>query len=155
MIFTRKLGRSGIEVSAMGMGCWAIGGPWTLDGGPAGWSQVDDAESLDVTQITAGFGGARFGDAAEDGNAAFWLAATDREVLAQSSVFDYREEAACNHHYEGDLLLRNGRPREAERAYRQALELYSKLAADYPGDADYRRHLATVLTARAVLTAAG
>src|SRR5512147_1597132 len=44
--FQRTLGRSGLKVSAMGLGCWAIGGPWTLDGGPAGWSQVDDAESL-------------------------------------------------------------------------------------------------------------
>jgi aryl-alcohol dehydrogenase-like predicted oxidoreductase len=44
--FTRKLGRSGIEVSAIGMGCWAIGGPWTLDGNQAGWSVVDDTESM-------------------------------------------------------------------------------------------------------------
>ncbi|HEX5198468.1 MAG TPA: aldo/keto reductase [Actinoplanes sp.] len=44
--FTRRLGRSGIEVSALGMGCWAIGGQWTFNGGPGGWGQVDDAESL-------------------------------------------------------------------------------------------------------------
>ena len=43
---TRTLGRSGIEVSAMGLGCWAVGGPWTINGSPAGWSGVDDAESL-------------------------------------------------------------------------------------------------------------
>ena len=43
----RKLGQSGIEVSAMGMGCWAIGGPWTWsDGRQMGWGQVDDAESI-------------------------------------------------------------------------------------------------------------
>jgi aryl-alcohol dehydrogenase-like predicted oxidoreductase len=42
----RVLGRSGIEVSALGMGCWAIGGPWTLDANPAGWGQVDDDESI-------------------------------------------------------------------------------------------------------------
>ncbi len=42
----RVLGRSGIEVSALGMGCWAIGGPWTLTGEQAGWGTVDDAESM-------------------------------------------------------------------------------------------------------------
>ncbi len=42
----RSLGRSGIEVSAMGLGCWAIGGPWTLNGSQAGWGVMDDAESL-------------------------------------------------------------------------------------------------------------
>jgi aryl-alcohol dehydrogenase-like predicted oxidoreductase len=44
----RILGRSGIEVSAVGFGCWAIGGPFTSDsgGGAAiGWGEVDDAES--------------------------------------------------------------------------------------------------------------
>lgn len=42
----RILGRSKIEVSAVGMGCWAIGGPWTFLGSPAGWSAVDDRESI-------------------------------------------------------------------------------------------------------------
>jgi len=47
----RILGRSGIEVSAVGLGCWAIGGPFqrTADGKeffPMGWGQVDDKESI-------------------------------------------------------------------------------------------------------------
>ena len=41
----RPLGRSGLQVSALGMGCWAIGGPWTMRGNQAGWGDVDDAES--------------------------------------------------------------------------------------------------------------
>lgn len=41
----RTLGKSGIETSAMGLGCWAIGDPWTRNGAQAGWSAVDDAES--------------------------------------------------------------------------------------------------------------
>ncbi|WP_089013257.1 aldo/keto reductase [Micromonospora inositola] len=47
MTMTRTLGRSGIEVSALGMGCWAIGGPLWGDGGqPFGWGEVDDDESI-------------------------------------------------------------------------------------------------------------
>jgi aryl-alcohol dehydrogenase-like predicted oxidoreductase/DNA-binding transcriptional MerR regulator len=42
----RTLGRSGIEVSALGMGCWAIGGPWTFLGAAAGWGEIDDEESI-------------------------------------------------------------------------------------------------------------
>jgi aryl-alcohol dehydrogenase-like predicted oxidoreductase len=42
----RTLGRSGIEVSAVGMGTWAIGGEMnTASGEPRGWGDVDDAES--------------------------------------------------------------------------------------------------------------
>lgn len=44
--FTRSLGRSGIRVSAIGMGCWAIGGPFWKNERPVGWSKVDDNESI-------------------------------------------------------------------------------------------------------------
>ena len=43
---TRTLGRSGIEVSALGLGCWAIGGEMWLDGKADGWSGVNDQESV-------------------------------------------------------------------------------------------------------------
>lgn len=46
MTYTRKLGRSGIVTSALGMGCWAIGGPFWEKGTPHGWGEVDDAESI-------------------------------------------------------------------------------------------------------------
>ena len=43
---TRSLGRSRIQVSALGFGCWAIGGPLWERGKPLGWGAVDDAESI-------------------------------------------------------------------------------------------------------------
>ena len=45
-IAARKLGRSGIEVSPMGLGCWAIGGPFWAGETPQGWGKVDDEESI-------------------------------------------------------------------------------------------------------------
>lgn len=41
----RVLGRSGIEVSPIGMGCWAIGGPAFRGETPVGWGDIDDDES--------------------------------------------------------------------------------------------------------------
>jgi len=45
-ITARKLGKSGIEVSPMGLGCWAIGGPFWAGETPQGWGEVDDEESI-------------------------------------------------------------------------------------------------------------
>ena len=42
----RRLGRSGIQVSAMGLGCWAIGGPFWRGETPVGWGVVEDEESI-------------------------------------------------------------------------------------------------------------
>jgi aryl-alcohol dehydrogenase-like predicted oxidoreductase len=41
MISTAGLGRSGAAFSRLGLGTWAIGGPWRF-----GWGPVDDAESI-------------------------------------------------------------------------------------------------------------
>lgn len=44
---TRELGSTGVAVGAIGLGCWAIGGPfWSSDGQPLGWGEVDDRESV-------------------------------------------------------------------------------------------------------------
>jgi aryl-alcohol dehydrogenase-like predicted oxidoreductase len=52
----RQLGRSGIEISAMGMGCWAIGGPFWGGETPLGWGEVDDNESLRAIQTCMDLG---------------------------------------------------------------------------------------------------
>jgi aryl-alcohol dehydrogenase-like predicted oxidoreductase len=43
---TRTLGRSGIEVGALGFGCWPIGGLIVEHGRSVGWGDVDDRESI-------------------------------------------------------------------------------------------------------------
>jgi aryl-alcohol dehydrogenase-like predicted oxidoreductase len=42
----RRFGRSDLRVSALGLGCWAIGGTAAVGGEPRGWAGVDDAEAV-------------------------------------------------------------------------------------------------------------
>src|SRR5881396_1039494 len=42
----RELGRTGIKVSAIGFGAWAIGGASEASGTPLGWGRTSDDESL-------------------------------------------------------------------------------------------------------------
>ena len=45
--FYRPIGRSGLQASAVGLGCWAIGGPfYDVEGKPIGWGEMDDSESI-------------------------------------------------------------------------------------------------------------
>jgi aryl-alcohol dehydrogenase-like predicted oxidoreductase len=52
----RRLGRSGIEISALGMGCWAIGGPFWSGETPQGWGEVDDEVSIRAIQTALDLG---------------------------------------------------------------------------------------------------
>jgi len=68
----RTLGKSKLEVSALGMGCWAIGGPWTWDQPgetpyPAGWGDTDDDESIRAVHAAMDMGVNFFDTAANYG----------------------------------------------------------------------------------------
>ncbi|MEW6404899.1 MAG: aldo/keto reductase [Chloroflexota bacterium] len=68
----RTLGKSKLEVSALGMGCWAIGGPWTWDQPgeepyPAGWGDTDDEESIRAVHTAIDLGVNFFDTAANYG----------------------------------------------------------------------------------------
>ncbi|MDK2950575.1 MAG: hypothetical protein PWQ77_240, partial [Kosmotogales bacterium] len=52
----RKLGKSGIEVNPLGMGCWAIGGYFILDGMPDGYGKVNDEESIKAITMAVDMG---------------------------------------------------------------------------------------------------
>jgi aryl-alcohol dehydrogenase-like predicted oxidoreductase len=68
----RTLGKSGLEVSALGMGCWAIGGPWDWaqpgsEPFPVGWGTTDDDESIRAVHAAVDMGVNFFDTAANYG----------------------------------------------------------------------------------------
>lgn len=68
----RRLGKSGIQVSPMGFGCWAIGGPIKrrrLDGtlSPMGWGDVNDDESIKAIHTAIDMGVTLFDTASNYG----------------------------------------------------------------------------------------
>ena len=52
----RQLGRSGLPVSPVGLGCWAIGGPFIMDGRQDGWGEVDDEQSIRAIHLALELG---------------------------------------------------------------------------------------------------
>ena len=56
MTTTRILGRSGIEVGAIGVGTWAIGGRMTIGGDDYGWGAVDDDTSVQALRVAVDLG---------------------------------------------------------------------------------------------------
>lgn len=66
------------DIPALGLGCWAIGGPFFMEGVPVGWGEVDDRRS--VRAIHAGVAaGIRFFDTAQA-----YGAGHSEEVLGQA-----------------------------------------------------------------------
>ena len=103
----RVLGRSGIEVSAVGMGCWAIGGPWTINGTVAGWSEVDDEESTRAIHAALDLGVTFFDTAANYGAGhserllgRALAGKRDRVVIATKFGYEVDEAARAVKHYD-------------------------------------------------------
>jgi aryl-alcohol dehydrogenase-like predicted oxidoreductase len=106
---TRVLGRSGIRVSAMGLGGWAIGGPFTFAGRPAGWGTVDDEESIRAVHAAVDDGITFFDTAANYGaghsEEVLGRALADRRgdvVIATKFGHDVDERARAVSAYDGD-----------------------------------------------------
>lgn len=103
----RILGRSGIETSALGMGCWAIGGPWLFNNSPAGWSEVDDNESLRAIEHALELGATFFDTAANYGAghserllAKAFKGRRDKVVIATKFGYLVDEAAKKVNHYD-------------------------------------------------------
>jgi aryl-alcohol dehydrogenase-like predicted oxidoreductase len=52
----RPLGRTGLSAAPIGIGGWAIGGHFTLQGKPDGWGNVDDAQSIRAIRLALEMG---------------------------------------------------------------------------------------------------
>ena len=96
---TRSLGAGGRQLSAIGIGTWALGGLFTFDGRDAGWGEVDDADSIRAlyTAIDAGVTlidtAPTYGTGHSErviGRALAALPATVRESLAVATKFGLR-----------------------------------------------------------------
>ncbi|HEY7126078.1 MAG TPA: aldo/keto reductase [Ktedonobacterales bacterium] len=48
---TRKFGRSNLDVSPLGLGCWAIGGPTRYQGHHFGWGEIDEDEAIRAIHV--------------------------------------------------------------------------------------------------------
>jgi len=98
MTILRRLGRTGRMAGAIGMGCWAIGGHFTLDGRNDGWGDVDDAQSIRALQIALDLGANLFdsADAYGTGHSERVLGAAlkgrrDEAIIATKFGFTYDE----------------------------------------------------------------
>jgi len=150
-MFTRKLGKSNIEVSAMGLGCWAIGGPWTYDSktddpNAAGWGKVNDKESIRAIHAGMDLGINFFDTAANYGTGhservlAKALDGRRSQVVIATKfgyVIDEDKKLVVNNQ---DIILDNIR-QDCENSLRRLntdhIDLYQFHVGDYPpGKAD-------------------
>jgi len=145
-MFTRKLGKSGIEVSALGMGCWAIGGPWIMyrsdeEPFPAGWGQINDQESIRAIHAGLDLGITFFDTAANYGAghserilAKALAGRRDRVVIATKFGFVVDEEQKLVTKND-DVVLANIR-QDCENSLRRLdtdhIDLYQLHGGDYP-----------------------
>jgi len=141
----RTLGRSGIEVSPLGMGCWAIGGPWQWLDGPGGWGEVDDDESVRAVHAALANGVTFFDTAAnygaghsEDVLGRALAGRRDKAVIATKFGFHVDEAAArVSFHADPRAVVRDLRA-DCERSLRHLgtdrIDLYQLHVWDYPRD---------------------
>lgn len=141
----RTLGRSNIEVSPLGMGCWAIGGLWQWLDGPGGWGEVDDAESIRAIHRALDLGVNFFDTAANYGaghseRILGQALAGRREQAVVATKFGFNVDEAAKHvTYYSDWhdVIKNVRA-ECEASLRRLrtdyIDLYQLHVWDYPLD---------------------
>ena len=108
---TKRLGRTGMQVSVVGLGCWGIGGPMERDGTISGYGQVDDAESLRMLSQALDQG-VNFLDTAPwygDGHSERLVGEAIRnrreEVIVSTKVGIFLKDKRYTSDYSGDYIM--------------------------------------------------
>jgi aryl-alcohol dehydrogenase-like predicted oxidoreductase len=144
--FYRSLGRSGIQVSALGLGCWAIGGPWdwrSPEGGrgPCGWGDINDDESVRAVHCALDYGINFFDTAANYGAghseqvlARALAGKRDKVVVATKFGFNVNEAEKYIRPYTDDHLthVRAECAASLRRLNTDVIDLYQLHVWDYP-----------------------
>jgi aryl-alcohol dehydrogenase-like predicted oxidoreductase len=139
--FQRALGRSNLQVSAMGLGCWAIGGLWYWLDGPGGWGDIDDEESIHAIHSALDHGINFFDTAANYGTghserilARALAGKRDQVVIASKFGFNVNEAEKRVTFREDDHLLHVRAECEdsLRRLNTDVIDLYQLHVWDYP-----------------------
>jgi len=137
----RTLGRSNLQVSAMGLGCWAIGGVWYWLDGPGGWGDIDDNESIRAIHAALDLGINFFDTAANYGTghserilARALEGKRDKAVIATKFGFNANEAEKRVTFREDDHLLHVREECEASlrRLNTDVIDLYQLHVWNYP-----------------------
>lgn len=139
----RTLGRSGLQVSPMGLGCWAIGGVWSWLDGPGGWGDIDDNESVRAIHAALDLGINFFDTAANYGTghserilARALEGKRDKAVIATKFGFNVNEAEKRVSFREDDHLLHVREECESSlrRLNTDVIDLYQLHVWNYPLD---------------------
>lgn len=138
----RALGSSGLSVSAIGFGSWAIGGPHSRGTQPIGWGEVDDDESVSAIHAALD-AGITFFDTADvygcghsERVIARALGGRRDVVIATKFGYTYDEETRQSPGEDASPdYIRWACDRSLDRLGLDAIDLYQFHLGDYPLDA--------------------
>lgn len=135
---SRTLGSCGLEVSALGVGCWALGGPDTNLGLPMGWGSIDDTQAQAGLERAYGLGATLFDTADVYGHGRSerllgWLVEqVPREsVVLSSKVGYFRGTAPHSYH---PLHMRHQLEQSLDNLRTDYLDIYFFHYAEFGGN---------------------
>jgi aryl-alcohol dehydrogenase-like predicted oxidoreductase len=123
----RQLGKTGITVSEIGFGAWAIGGPVDLFGIPVGWGVVDDRESITAIHRALDLGVNLFdtSDVYGHGHSEELLGQTlaRKECVIATKVGNARKENAVVKDF-SEIHIRKQLEKSLRNLFRETIDIY-------------------------------